>query len=55
MKRGLWAALLLLAPAPALADATVRIQSDQWTQADERGYGEFIAAIGESGCRTVDA
>ena len=50
-----WAALLLLAPAPALADTYVRIQADRWTTADERGYGEFITAIGESGCRSVDA
>jgi hypothetical protein len=51
-----WAALLLwLLPVSALADATVRIQSDHWTAADERGYGEFITAIGESGCRSVDA
>ena len=52
------ALLLALAATPALAqgwDAQVRIQSDHWTQGDERGYGEFIAAIGESGCRTVDA
>lgn len=33
----------------------VRITADRWTQHDERGYGAFIAAIGESGCRTVDA
>ncbi len=32
-----------------------RIRQDRWTEADERGYGEFIASIGESGCRTVDA
>jgi hypothetical protein len=55
MSRGWLAALLLLLPVPAFADATVRIQSDQWTAADERGYGEFITAIGESGCRTVDS
>jgi hypothetical protein len=50
-----WLALLLvLLPAPALADNLVRIQSDHWTSADERDYGEFITAIGDSGCRTVD-
>jgi hypothetical protein len=48
--------LLLLAPAvPARADTMVRILSDGWTQGDERGYGEFIAAIGAAACRTVDS
>jgi hypothetical protein len=54
MPRAWLLALLLLAPAPALAEA-VLIRADHWSQADERGYGEFIAAIGDSGCRTVDA
>jgi hypothetical protein len=54
MSRGLWLALLLLTPNAALADDIVRIRADHWTQADERGYGEFVVAIGESGCRTVD-
>ncbi len=31
------------------------IRYDHWTDADERAYGEFIRAIGESGCHTVDA
>ena len=31
------------------------IRHDRWTEADERGYGEFIASIGNSNCRTVDA
>jgi hypothetical protein len=55
MAKSWWVALLLLVPAPAFADAYVRILSDHWSQADERGYGEFITAIGESGCRSVDA
>jgi len=54
MSKGVWLALLLLLPAAARADDMVRIRTDHWTSADERGYGEFIAAIGESGCRTVD-
>ncbi len=28
---------------------------DHWSEADERGYGEFIASIGDSGCHTVNA
>ncbi len=38
-----------------MADSMVRIQSDAWTEADERGYGEFIARLGDSGCRTVES
>lgn len=30
------------------------VRYDHWTAADERGYGEFIAAIGESDCSTVN-
>src|SRR5665213_847175 len=49
------ALLLLLAVAvPAEADP-VRILSEAWTAGDERGYGEFITGLGESGCRSVDA
>ena len=47
--------LLLAAAMPAEADPMVRILSEAWMADDERGYGEFIAAIGESGCRTVDS
>jgi hypothetical protein len=52
-----WIAALIVALSsiPAFGDTTVRIQSESWTAGDERGYGEFITAIGESGCRTVDA
>ncbi|HJW41957.1 MAG TPA: hypothetical protein VJ476_12105 [Rhizomicrobium sp.] len=31
------------------------VRYDHWTPADERGFGEFITGIGDSGCRTVDA
>ena len=31
------------------------IRYDHWTGADERAYSEFIQAIGDSGCRTVNA
>lgn len=33
----------------------VRITSDHWSAHDERGFGAFITAIGDSGCRTVNA
>ena len=47
------AAFFALAASPAYASDTMRIMSETWSAADERGYGEFITAIGESGCRTV--
>jgi hypothetical protein len=31
------------------------VRHDRWTEADERLYGEFIAAIGRSNCHTVDS
>lgn len=31
------------------------IRFDHWTDADERDFGEFVQAIGDSGCPTVDA
>lgn len=31
-----------------------RILKTKWTASDERAFGEFIAAIGRSNCRTVD-
>ena len=40
---------------PALADSRYLIRADRWTPADERGFGAFITALGDSGCRTVDA
>lgn len=55
--RGVLAALVLVLAAhaaPAAAEP-VRIISDRWTAHDERGFGAFITAIGESGCRTVEA
>jgi hypothetical protein len=31
------------------------VRYDHWTDADERAYSEFIQAIGDSQCRTVDS
>ncbi|NOT40504.1 MAG: hypothetical protein HOP13_08430 [Alphaproteobacteria bacterium] len=42
---------------PALlvnTSSTYRVFRDAWSDADERGYSEFIAAIGNANCRTVD-
>jgi hypothetical protein len=38
---------------PNAGDSYV-VRFDDWTDADERAYGEFITGIGESNCRTVD-
>lgn len=32
---------------------TYRVTRDAWTDADERGYAEFVQAIGNANCRTV--
>jgi hypothetical protein len=32
---------------------TYRVARETWTDADERGYAEFVQAIGNSNCRTV--
>ena len=46
---------------PAAAAAAVNpsdlyvVRYDHWTDADERGFGEFITGIGESDCHTVNA
>ena len=34
--------------------STYQVFRDSWSDADERGYSEFIAAIGNANCRTVD-
>ena len=39
----------------AWADSRYLIRAEGWTEADERGFGEFITAIGDSGCDGVDA
>lgn len=49
-----------LSAAPARADDVehsflYEVRYDHWTDADERAYGEFIRAIGDSQCRTVDS
>lgn len=51
---GLLAVLAMLA-SPASAASRYVIRHSEWTPADERDYGEFIAAIGASGCERVDS
>ena len=57
MMRLVLLAMLLTAAAcdHAIADTVYRIRSDRWTLADERGFGEFLTAIGDSSCASVDA
>lgn len=66
---GWWAIAILgaavMAYSPAAARSSVPkgaagggdyvIRYDHWTDADERDFGEFVQAIGDSGCATVDA
>ena len=47
-------AMVTVTPAAADGPLTYRIMHDSWTDADERGYGEFIAALGENGCHSVN-
>src|SRR5262245_52606750 len=45
-----------LAPSAYAQDATTfRVLRDAWSDADERGFSEFIHAIGEQRCFTLDA
>src|SRR5215469_3748688 len=39
----------------ASSQALYVVRFDHWSEADERGFGEFVAAIGNSLCRTVDS
>ncbi len=50
------ALLMVLQPATAAAQSatTYRILRETWSEADERGYSEFIRAIGTAQCRTID-
>ncbi len=42
------------APVAGYSPSLYQIRYDHWTAADERGFGEFITAIGESDCHTVN-
>jgi hypothetical protein len=55
MRLILAALLLLTAAAPAAASDFLwpAIVKDRWSEADERGYEDFVAAIAATDCRTV--
>lgn len=40
---------------PAHADSFYVVRSDHWSEADEQGWRDFIAAVGGSDCATLDA
>src|SRR5262249_4048157 len=44
-----------LTPALSQEGSTYRVLRDSWSDADERGYGEFITAIGNAPCHTIDS
>ncbi len=47
--------MLSLLPGDAAADPSVyAVRSDHWTDEDERGYQNFISAIGESDCGSLN-
>ena len=58
---GLWALLASVVAASAeetpssLSSSLYVIRYDHWSEADERGYRQFVQAIGESDCDTLDA
>ena len=44
---------LTISSAAHAASDTWRITKTEWTDADEKGFGEFVRAIAESGCSTT--
>jgi hypothetical protein len=51
--RALLLALALLVAIPMAAQAAPwRITKDHWDEMDERGFGAFVTALGESGCNS---
>src|ERR1700743_868388 len=46
--------LLAALPCAAQTSAPYVIRYDSWSPEDEKGYGEFVEAIGESKCRFVN-
>jgi hypothetical protein len=52
---GLMAGILsATAAASAHAGTAWMVKKDTWTATDERNYSAFVAALGESGCNTID-
>jgi hypothetical protein len=54
--RGLAAAILVMCLSVAGAQAGAwRIDKDHWSEADEQGFGQFVAAIGASDCSSSES
>jgi hypothetical protein len=47
-------ALALTGTVAAQDSSSYRVQREAWSDADERGYSEFIQALGRANCRTID-
>src|SRR5215472_5279207 len=47
--------VLCLALLPSSAQGAWRITKDHWTEADEEGFGKFVAAIGETNCSSSES
>ncbi len=56
MRALLIAAVMVLLAAPAMAGPfTWRITKTHWSEADEKGFQQFVTAIGESGCSSSES
>src|SRR5215468_5384340 len=48
-------AVVALSGSAALGHSTWRIAKDHWSDADEQGFGNFIAALGETNCSSAES
>jgi hypothetical protein len=57
MHRLAWLAgtILLAASTAAHASGSWRIVKDHWSDADERGYSQFVGALGETNCNSAES
>jgi hypothetical protein len=55
MRKLVFAALFLLCAAQSAEAAPWRILKDHWTDADEKGFGDFVRLIGETNCSSSES
>ena len=48
-------ALVALSGSAALGHSTWRILKDHWSESDEKGFGDFVAALGETNCSSAES
>jgi hypothetical protein len=48
-------AFVVLGGSAALGHSTWRVLKDRWSDADERGFGNFVAALGETNCSSAES